>query len=291
MKPRPANIYRLHLLAIGATSYVLIATLAGFYRVWRTGSLVRYDFGNLLLSVGGVLTFLGLLVFFSSALWRHQIRRSLPPDDQNLPVRDAGSDYLLTFAMSSLLVTVTGLLLISNMVSSGERIPIPGAYPHIGSARVALASLQAEAQRWREDAYLVEITLELAETSPYRMLADYESPSASSETLSLWMQPDGTISRHIYQLATAKWKAIQDADWPIDSEDALRLFAAKEGISFCLMSSAQHENSLQLRRFPLKDSQPVVWTLFLRDCAETQENRHHLNANTGEWIQIELDKP
>jgi len=289
MKHRQANIYLLRLLAISATFYLLVVALVGIYRIWSSGGLVLYDFGTQLLSVGGVFGFLGFLIFFSSALWRHQIRRQLPPDDQNLLVRDAGSDYLLTFAISSLLVAVTGVLFIRIVVSSGARNPTPGAYPHIGSAKVTLDYIQAEAQLWQEDAYLVGLTFELAEESSRRILADYQSPSASSEVLSLWIESDGNISTHVYQLdiRPGKWRAIRDSDWQIDSEDALRIFAEKEGLSFCLMSSGQHENRLQLERLPLKDTQPVVWMLFLPDCVETQQNWYYLDAQTGEPLQRE----
>jgi hypothetical protein len=289
MKARKTNLYRLRLLAIGATLYFLVTALSGIYRIWSTGSLDFYDFGTQLLSIGGVLAFLGFLVFFSSALWKHQIRRQLPPDDQILPVRDAGTDYLLTFAVSSILVAVTGLFLIRNVVSSGVRNPTPGNYPHIGSAKVTLDYLQEEAQLWQEDAYLVGITYELSETSPSRMLIEYQSFSSSSEVLSLWMGPDGDISEHIYHLDVrpGKWRAIQDSDWQIDSEEALRLFATKEGVSYCLMASGQHENRLQLERLALKEAQPVVWKLFLPDCGETQQRWYSLDAQTGEWLQRE----
>ncbi len=191
MKTRRPNTYPFHLMRIGVTLYLLVAALVGIYLIWSTEGLNLYDFGALLLPTGGALSFLGFLIFFSSALWSHQIRRHLPPDDQNLPVRDARSDYLLTFAISSLLVTATGLLLINTVVSSGARHPTPGAYPHVGSVKVALEYLREDAQLWQEDAYLVGITFELAETSRYRILAEYQSASASSEVLSLWMQLDG----------------------------------------------------------------------------------------------------
>lgn len=281
--------YILRLAGIGVAAYIFIGSLVGIYLFYSKKGVDLYDFGVLLTSIGGTLAFLVLFIFFSSALWKHQIRRYLPPDDQVLPARDARSDYLLTLAISTLLVTFTGLLLVWHMVSIGERKPVAGYYPHIGSVRAALNDLHEYAIRWQSDAYLVEVTLEMGDESPYRMSATYKSPSVVLETLLIYVETDGNIASEIYEMGSS-WgqrKAIHDLDWRLDSEDALRIFAANDDIGFCLMSSAQRANRLELTRLSSADNQPIVWRLFLPDCLTAPSGPYYLDAQTGKWLYSE----
>lgn len=248
-----------------------------------------YDFGVSLISFGGIFAFLTFFIFSSSALWKHQIRRYMPPDDQALPVRDARSDYLLTLTISALLVAFTGLLLVWHMVYIGERKPVVGSYPHVGSVRSTLNDLHKHALLWKSDAYLTEVTLELADESPYRMRAIYQSPSVVLEFLSIYIETDGSITSKVYEM-NSTWgrrKAIQDSDWQLDSEDALRIFATNDDIRFCLMSSAKRANRLELTRTSLMDKQPVVWRLFVPGCSSVSNELYYLDAQTGKWLYSE----
>jgi hypothetical protein len=202
-------------------------------------------------------------------------------------VRDFSADYLLSMILAAGFVALTGLAVIWVLNSQGKHDLPPEYYPHVGSLRTGLKELRVHAMYYSPDAYLVEATIYLSGTAKIRIDAVYESTKDRMRQIDVSLMNDGTISTTMYAATSSPAlggnQAIRDEDWRLDSEDALRIFATKDGVSSCL-AFPQHDNRLELSKIIIAGTQRVVWMLSLRDCHAFEYIRLLIDADTGEWL-------
>jgi hypothetical protein len=251
------------------------------------GAFVLYEFALLFSTSGGIFAVIGLVVYFSNAIPKARVRRYLPSHSQKVSVRDFSADYLLSMILAAGLVALTGLAVIWVLNSQGKHDLPPGYYPHVGSLRTGLKELKVHAMFYSPDAYLVEATMHLSSTAKIRIDAVYESTKNRMRQIDVSLMNDGTISTTMYATtsssAPGENRAIRDEDWRLDSEDALRIFATKDGVSSCL-AFPQHDNRLKLSKIIIAGTPRVVWMLSLRDCHDFEYIGLLIDADTGEWL-------
>jgi hypothetical protein len=287
---RRTAAYIFHLGKVGLASYIgLLVVLAG-HQLWKTNTVEPYEFGVLLISTGAILAFIGIFVFSSNALWQSQLRRFVAPHSRTAPARDIWAHYLLAVSIASLFAAITGISLVWKLTSNGIRQSVPGTVPFVVSLRAGLRGLEPYATEWRSDAYLVSASLYISDESHAKIWALYRS-SRSSQSLYIRLLPDGTVktSELPTRSSSSFEQAIEDTDWSIDSQDALKVFGAVDGVSSCLMSisSRSDRNSrLELERRDVAGKSSVVWSLLLYDCLAAEDTRSlRLNASTGELLE------
>jgi hypothetical protein len=270
------------LLSIALFTYLVLGALAVLlWLAFRRESL--YNLGVFLVAVGGVAAFVGCLAIYEAGRWQRSYYLFRLSREMRTASRDPYPHYVMSAIASSCALALSGILLIT----ASPEGDVQGDLPQVGSLRAELPRFNELVRAWHPDAYLAEAELSLLPSPLWRISAEYRSPNDKSYSLAIEVKDDGTVKTKslLWRDGVRQLSPIVDADWPIDSDEAIQIFGRNPALHSCLASIQDDDliADLRLERAAFTPDQTVVWDLVLPECEQTYE-AGYLDASTGEMI-------
>lgn len=149
-------------------------------------------------------------------------------------------------------------------------------------------NLESSAHSWQADAFLTNVTINVAGQRHYPIEVEYHSQNSPNQILVIGVDKTGKIIPIPFSANTAQdllleqeWK-FDENDWLIDSQEALNILARSEEIRSCLTKPSRAQIQLILNRVFTKS---VAWQVWISDCQGKDLIRsNYLDAKTGETV-------
>jgi len=266
------------------TTLLLTLVVIAFY--YLTGGTSLYDAGKILLITGIALAAFVLSLFYRSHhRARIRIHLHLPVEERNKIVSDPYYDVFAGVAFATVITAVLGFGLVTIAAKMEGRQSSGTNVPFVGSVKSELLNLYEIAYQWQSDAYLVRLDYNFGREQDFSnrlITAFFESSSDSNSFIVVTVTTDGNYVQRPYNSSGSPnaSQPIADEDWPIDSQEAVSIFARDEGVRSCL--NRDQPKKLELTRVYSAENDPVVWCLRIDECTDIQQSIC-INAVTGEY--------
>ena len=175
---------------------------------------------------------------------------------------------------------------------------VPSSISEEDRSRIFVASLQenwhkleTKALDWRSDAYLTEVIIPIDVDSPlpgeFLIHAYYFSVSDNNEMLVVRLDQNGELHSSVSALAQPmSAQPIVNADWQIDSMEALKFLLTDEDIEFLFSNTDNNCSTLDLDRNHRVGKDIVVWRILVHGCVGSDYmHDENMNAISGEKIK------
>jgi len=151
------------------------------------------------------------------------------------------------------------------------------------SLKETLPRLFKEARKWSEDAYLVNVVIEIEDSESIGPLtATFYSVSNRSQVFVIKEEIDGSIMTEIInqEKGTILLKPITENDWKYDSQEVLNLFLEDTEIRKIFSEGSRTCNLLDLSRIRYTSEQQLLWRLLAGPSCLERES-YYLDPITG----------
>lgn len=180
------------------------------------------------------------------------------------------------FTIFCFFLVVGTFLVIVNNFNAKQLHPIP-------SLKDNWEKLESSAHSWQADAYLTNVSFNIAGQGHYPIEAEYHSQNEQNQLLVIGIDKMGKIVYLPIDLPSSSSGAqdpIYREDFEIDSQEALNIFAKKEEIRACLVKPSGAQIMLMLNQVMTEN---ISWQLATFNCQD-KDGLYFLDAKTGEVI-------
>jgi hypothetical protein len=155
--------------------------------------------------------------------------------------------------------------------------------PSLPSLPRTLEKFRPSAQNWQPDAYLTNVSYGIAGREASQVLAEYHSVNAPNEILFLKLGRSGIINISALEepsSSSGAQQTINEHDWTIDAQEALKIFARDKEVETCLLKPSGATIDLSLNRVFTDDA---AWVLEIIDCP-SRDFLLYIDAKIGQRV-------
>ena len=172
-----------------------------------------------------------------------------------------------------------------NACNGKQELPVS-----VASLSNELLKLERAAMQWRPDAYLVDANVQLLNERSSRSTVTgyFQSPSTEFEGILIYLEQDGSIAAELvpHEVQVQQAMRITDADWQLDTVEALEIGLTAEGRQYLEENSDTKCGFMILERDVPDAPERVVWRVELAECLLGPSFQSIvIDANSGEVVR------